>query len=345
MSINTIDSISYKWIIRSFSLIKDKNTESICSPTFHGKLEDYAFCLIMFPNVFGNTTVSLHIQQNSQMEEGTVHYVMFFVNDKQEEVNKHVGKKYFSGSPVKLKYTYKELNGNMVIATNTLFSSNSSLLNNDELTIFCHINLELESKAEKVYNNCLSEKRLFNDFASLFESGKYADITIHVKKQTFLAHKCILATRSSVFASMFEHDMEEARTSTVEVSDIDADVFKEFLRYIYTGHVEHIDRVAICLISAADKYGVLTLKSLCMESLCDNINRSTVIDILIVAHLHNCDKLKQKAIDFVCKHILTLINSENWQTITEKYPSLITELMIKMYISTTPCIRSDVIEN
>lgn len=59
--------------------------------------------------------------------------------------------------------------------------------------------------------------------------------------------------RSPVFAAMFEHEMEERKTKRVTIADIDADVLKEMLLYIYTGQTPNLSRIADCLLAAADK--------------------------------------------------------------------------------------------
>ena len=83
---------------------------------------------------------------------------------------------------------------------------------------------------------------------------KHSDVTINVTGQQFRAHKVILATRSPVFAAMFEHPSKENMTGIVDIADIEVNVFKELLRYIYTGQVPSLrmDEVAAGLLAAAD---------------------------------------------------------------------------------------------
>ena len=82
-------------------------------------------------------------------------------------------------------------------------------------------------------------------------------------------HKTILAARSPVFAVMFKHPSKEKLAGIVNVPDIEPDVFKVLLRYIYIGQVplQRMDKLAIGLLAAADKYLLEKLKKACRDHL------------------------------------------------------------------------------
>lgn len=63
---------------------------------------------------------------------------------------------------------------------------------------------------------------------------------------------CCLA-RSPVFAAMFEHEMEERKQNRVAITDVDHEVLREMLRFIYTGRAANLERMADDLLAAADK--------------------------------------------------------------------------------------------
>lgn len=52
---------------------------------------------------------------------------------------------------------------------------------------------------------------------------------------------------------MFEHEMEERKQNRVAITDVDHDVLREMLRYIYTGKSQNIEKMADDLLAAADK--------------------------------------------------------------------------------------------
>ena len=97
-------------------------------------------------------------------------------------------------------------------------------------------------------------KLFFSLFSAVFTNGKFADCCITCEGRTFKCHKNILAGRSSVFDAMFTHDMEENRSSKVDIQDLDGETVHDMIVYIYSGKVDKIDDKAPGLLSAAEKY-------------------------------------------------------------------------------------------
>ena len=95
--------------------------------------------------------------------------------------------------------------------------------------------------------------RLSDDLGQLFESQRFSDVTLSVGGREFQAHKALLAARSPVFAAMFEHEMEERKHNRVDITDVDHEVLREMLRFIYTGKTNNLDKMADDLLAAADK--------------------------------------------------------------------------------------------
>ena len=58
---------------------------------------------------------------------------------------------------------------------------------------------------------------------------------------------------------MFESQMLEGISNKVQIEDVDPDVMKEVLRFIYTGKSNSIDKMADLLLAAADKVNYLKL--------------------------------------------------------------------------------------
>lgn len=65
-----------------------------------------------------------------------------------------------------------------------------------------------------------------------------------------------IPARSPVFAAMFEHEMEERKRNRVDITDVDHEVLREMLRFIYTGRAPNLDKMADDLLAAADKVRV-----------------------------------------------------------------------------------------
>ena len=52
---------------------------------------------------------------------------------------------------------------------------------------------------------------------------------------------------------MFAHEMEERKHNRVEIQDVDHEVLREMLRFVYTGRAANLEKMADDLLAAADK--------------------------------------------------------------------------------------------
>ncbi|XP_043287592.1 BTB/POZ and MATH domain-containing protein 1-like [Venturia canescens] len=130
---------------------------------------------------------------------------------------------------------------------------------------------------------------------ALYEKKAFCDVTFVFDDKELPAHKVVLALRSEVFEAMFLSDMKEKDTSTVEIVDTKAEIFEEFLKYLYTGELNDLENKAEEMLLLADKYQVGELKDMCENFFLDNISEVNVIKNLIVADKYRCATLKKKA--------------------------------------------------
>uniref|UniRef100_A0A667Z2V9 Speckle type BTB/POZ protein like a n=1 Tax=Myripristis murdjan TaxID=586833 RepID=A0A667Z2V9_9TELE len=155
---------------------------------------------------------------------------------------------------------------------------------------------------------------------------------------------CLISiSRSPVFNAMFEHEMEESKKNRVDISDVDPDVFKEMMGFIYTGKAPNLEKMADNLLAAADKYALERLKVMCEEALCNSLSVENVADTLILADLHSAEQLKAQAIDFInrcsvlrqlgCKdgknwnsnHATDIMETAGWKSMIQSHPHLVAE--------------------
>ena len=64
---------------------------------------------------------------------------------------------------------------------------------------------------------------------------------------------------------MFTHDMEENRSSRVDIQDLDGETVHDMIIYVYSGKVDKIDDKAAGLPSAAEKYDLKVRKCFGVE--------------------------------------------------------------------------------
>jgi speckle-type POZ protein len=134
----------------------------------------------------------------------------------------------------------------------------------------------------------------------LFEKMPLSDVTFNINGRNFAAHKIILAMRSPVFSAMFTHATKEMLSGNVEVDDIDADVFQEVLRYLYTGLTRSttMDVMAPGLLAAAEKYLLDELKTRCETHLIRKMSAKNCLSLLTLTTHHPAEHLKKYAIEY-----------------------------------------------
>ena len=175
----------------------------------------------------------------------------------------------------------------------------------------------------------------------LLNSGTLSDFIVVVgdkeEQQQIPVHRERLAACSPVFAAMFRHEnTKEAQEKKVMIPDVRAEVFKDFLQFVYTGVRPKCGRLTTELLTLADKvlldffafsilpslttalpqpkqYQVKELKENCEEYLSTSLAVSTVVSYLRVAHLHGAAVLKESCLTFIAKNLVFLVNSSEWE--------------------------------
>ena len=172
----------------------------------------------------------------------------------------------------------------------------------------------------------LAEKNALKQFSTLYVDQTDCDINFSFENgQNVGGHKCILKARSQVFAAMFQHDMQEAKTGQVVIKDIQPDIFKELLFFIYSGQLETplTGAKAKMLFLAADKYDIEDLKKICLSFLVGYILfKTNALRLMVWAHKYSVDKLKEAALKLVADNVDQICLTEEWVNFTRKYPDL-----------------------
>ena len=168
---------------------------------------------------------------------------------------------------------------------------------------------------------------LTDDLGELWENSLFTDCCLLVAGHEFKAHKAILAARSPVFRAMFENEMKESLKNPIEIMDLDLDVFKEMMGFIYTGKAPHLHShsMACDLLAAADRYGLEDLMVMCEDALCRSLSVENAAHTLIVADLHSTEHLKTQALHFIIVYASEVSKTSGWMSMVESHPHLVVE--------------------
>ncbi|VVC25545.1 Hypothetical protein CINCED_3A023020 [Cinara cedri] len=319
---------SYMWTINNFSFCREEMGEVLKSSTFSAGVNDkLKWCLRVNPKGLDEESkdyLSLYLLLVScNKTEVRAKFKFSILNAKREETKAMESQRAYRFVQGK-DWGFKKF-----IRRDFLLDEANGLLPDDKLTIFCEVSVVADSVNISGQSNAVQFKvpecRLPDDLGNLFEIQKFSDVTLSVSGREFQAHKAILAARSPVFAAMFEHEMEERKQNRVAITDVDHEVLREMLRFIYTGRAANLERMADDLLAAADKYALERLKVMCEEALCNNLSIDNAADILILADLHSADQLKVQTIEFINTHATDVMDTTGWKTMIQSHPHLIAE--------------------
>ena len=234
--------------------------------------------------------------------------------------------KYEKPIPLRKLHSYKvEL---ITTSDNISLAPNCSIHGQLEIYLLSNT-LEIIEEVKVPISTALHDFGQLLAFNASDGANKFCDLTLAVKQAQgevgadpnqnveFYAHKAVLAIRSPVFARMFSCNMKEAATNTIPMDDIEPEVLKELLVYIYTGYCPNIKMYAASLLYHAEKYELSRLKALCEQRLSYDLQVDNAAQTLILANTYNATQLKRNALLFIEEHGDEVELTEDWEDVTK----------------------------
>ncbi|CAL8116439.1 unnamed protein product [Orchesella dallaii] len=328
------DEFSFIWTVKHYSVVSELETY-VSSPVFRGGPKyNHAWQIKMSQkNIIEEVEyVSLYLclvecgKGTYSKEKIVKANYQFAILNADGKPTKIIGYRPGPTKPIKeFKFMGGNWGYNKFIASADLTNPENKFVVDDTLKIQCNIwicgGLIEKVGIIKEPTNCNTslEKKIMiarhgaiMDFGKMFKESIRTDITIATNKRIFRAHKAILMTRSSVFATMFNVDMLEKEMNIVEITDFDDDIVEGMLEHLYTGETDYMKERAHELLQIAEKYDLPALKEGCEYHLVDNLNKENAAAILIVANNHNVPYLKEKTMEFIFKNKMELLNSQTF---------------------------------
>ncbi|KAH0927790.1 hypothetical protein HID58_020046 [Brassica napus] len=144
--------------------------------------------------------------------------------NERHKVHSHFGRTLESG-PYTLKYR-GSMWGYKRFFKRTLLEE-SDYLKDDCLLVRCCVGVVKSStEGPRSYNIPVPGSDLGYQFGKVLESGRGADVALHVDGETFLAHRVVLAARSPVFRAQLFGPLRNKNTKRINIEDIEAPIFK-----------------------------------------------------------------------------------------------------------------------
>ncbi|KAL6654214.1 hypothetical protein ACP70R_007679 [Stipagrostis hirtigluma subsp. patula] len=214
-----------------------------------------------------------------------------------------------------------------------------SYLKNDSFQIRCDITVIKELHAEDTTAGSLTvpPPDLHRHLGDLLASQVGGDVTFKVAGELFVAHRILLAARSSVFMAQLFSAMKEKMADCIQIDDMEPRVFKAMLQYMYTDlppEVDEDDKVVMSqhLLVAADRYNIERLKMICEDMLRNCIDTNIAATTLVLAEQHGCRRLKEACFKFLSSpgNLKEVMASDGFQHLKSSCPYLLEELLNKV---------------
>ncbi|KAF7007080.1 hypothetical protein CFC21_022054 [Triticum aestivum] len=175
----------------------------------------------------------------------------------------------------------------------------------------------------------------FDLHAELVSNNQKTDVLIEVGGETLAVHRRVLEARSPVFKA----DLSEGAATVLRVDDMDADVCKALLQFIYNGtpdmnQLETAHTMAERLLVAADRYKLEELKQICEHALRVRIRVSSVGTTLALAERHGCPELREACMQFISfpGNLKALMATDGFEQMKTDCSSALLELVLKQMV-------------
>ncbi|XP_015904907.2 TD and POZ domain-containing protein 4 [Parasteatoda tepidariorum] len=161
---------------------------------------------------------------------------------------------------------------------------------------------------------------LSTDFRKMCCNTIYSDVNLRCGSEVFAAHKIVLAMRCPKFNEIFKENVNE---ETIDVKDLTPHVLKAVLLFIYSGVPDPFTFQSACdLLIAADKYGLIELKVLCVNHIRSSFTVKNVLDYFL-----KYEMAKTYASEFIEENISEIEKTEQWQNFKTEFPDLVSEIL------------------
>ena len=119
------------------------------------------------------------------------------------------------------------------------------------------------------------------------------------------------------------------------IKEINSDIVKEMLKFIYTGECivnnANVDpQIVKQLFEAANMYQLDSLKAFCVDSLTSTLVPGNALSLLLLGDMHSAEKLKKHALTMVVNNLKTIRRSGEWKMSMKERPDISADIIEAM---------------
>ncbi|CAG0901286.1 unnamed protein product [Darwinula stevensoni] len=151
--------------------------------------------------------------------------------------------------------------------------------------------------------------RVLDALRSAFDEPEGSDVRFMVEGKVIHVHKAVLKIRCEHFRSMFATHWE-GDTNEVEILQFSYNVYKAFLRYLYTDELDSNPEDAIGLLELANAYCESQLKLQCERIIKQGITVENAAMLYAAAIKYSAKELEDFCFRFALNHLSEVVQTE-----------------------------------
>lgn len=181
-----------------------------------------------------------------------------------------------------------------------------------DITVFDRPEIYSIPNTPCITTSAQTTRSLAEDLSTMLQDEESADMKLVAGGESIYVHKSILMARSPVFRAMFRTCMSESANNVVEIPDIEPDILRLLVEFIYTDicKEESLSKSADAILAAACKYQIMHLATLCDAELLKSLTVASAPNLLVLADRHSRDCLKDAVLQFIGSHVSECVRTE-----------------------------------
>lgn len=169
------------------------------------------------------------------------------------------------------------------------------------------------------------ESRVAKKLSDVFVHQLDCDVQFLLEGSEIIGgHTNILSTMSPAFASMFKTKTNKNQSSQVVVNGVQGDVFKNLLRYVYSGRLWQALTIdtAQKLFLAALKFDIIELQEDCIDYIETQIEVNNALELMSWSHRFSIYKLQEATLNFIATHSKEIYKQDSWGQFIRNEPNM-----------------------
>ncbi|XP_060815883.1 uncharacterized protein LOC132907131 [Bombus pascuorum] len=161
------------------------------------------------------------------------------------------------------------------------------------------------------------EANIANSLRNAFDDPTTSDLVIQVHGKPIHVHKAVLKIRCHYFRTMFQEHWVENSQSIIEHEQFSYDVYKTFLKYLYTNEVDLSQENALELLDLANVYSENQLKRHCIQMINRKITVTNVAYLYSISIQYSAKELEEYCFKFALNHMTAVVQTEDFAKLDE----------------------------